>query len=298
MPNEDNPNSAQGNSQGDSDDRMHLSPRTEGGEQVKNEAKFGHEEHRPSQGHAQPPQPSWFVTKLKEVNPAEWAMTFFTVIIAVATVCYTVYAGRQWHVMSGQLTVMQRTLQLTNNQVESASGAVVYAWRPFSFVKPTDMNINFTNSGHTTATHVHAILDISLFSVPSLSVVDKRPQRTLDLASIGPSNPSDPQSGNNRYTWRIPYAVSKQEALEMADGKIGMRAILHESYNDGFRVINNQDCYISLGFSIKAPYYNASGGNDSECSDLSNTVGPFYKMLMQVRREAKLAAQKHQKKPN
>lgn len=238
---------------------------------------------------------AWRIGIKPTITSSGFWTAFATIIIAGATLVYVHYARKQWQAMSRQLTVMQRTLKLTRSQLESASGAVVYAWRPFSFVTPTDMAINLSNSGHTTARHIHGALDISFFSVPAGNPAGKRVQRTLNVASIGPFNASDPDSGNSRYQWRIPDAVSKQEARDMAAGKIGMKANLRLSYNDGFRVVKDDDCYVRLGFFIRTPYFSSSGGGDSECSDLSKTLPTFYSALKEARNQAARAAQRHNK---
>src|ERR1035438_7092379 len=52
---------------------------------------------------------NWIKAKASEASLADWAMVLFTLIIAISTIVYTVYAKRQWSVMSDQLAEMKRS---------------------------------------------------------------------------------------------------------------------------------------------------------------------------------------------
>jgi hypothetical protein len=63
----------------------------------------------------EPPAQSGFLRKfIKKTKLTNCAMTIATVVIAVATVVYAIYAGKQWHVMTDQLGYMQKQLEITD----------------------------------------------------------------------------------------------------------------------------------------------------------------------------------------
>lgn len=62
----------------------------------------------------------WIKRKASEAHLADWFMVFFTLIIAGATITYTVYARRQWRVMSGTLDEMKTSGAQATQQAWSA----------------------------------------------------------------------------------------------------------------------------------------------------------------------------------
>lgn len=59
---------------------------------------------------------AWLKNKASEANLADWLVAFFTLIIAAATIVYTIYARRQWQAMIGQLSTAQQQLTEMSKQ--------------------------------------------------------------------------------------------------------------------------------------------------------------------------------------
>lgn len=197
------------------------------------------------------PKPlTWLKNRASEANLADWCMVFFTLIIAAATIAYTVYARRQWQAMSGQLTTMnkqwtemQHQTTLTRDQLEGTMAAVLKVNTNVNLDGKT-FQFNLMNVGHVVARNVTANLKITKRALP-----------TERLVGVPISvNFTMPEIGLTQDMWQqreYPLHMSDAEKALILDTKLTLRIEGTLTYNNGFEVIPQDICFAYLTYRLK-----------------------------------------------
>lgn len=180
----------------------------------------------------------WIKRKAGEAHLTDWFMVFFTLIIAGATIAYTIYARRQWSVMNDQLTAMEG--QLTQMKVANEQTKLALHISERAYLVVATPLLNITNgvvtlqvdndgrisSGATVVTdHEVTVEQTNTFIPPDIvSHAVERHWKQFSVLSVSP--------GSDVLEIAIPLPAFSKERLKLGSQAVVIAGSI--TYNDGF----------------------------------------------------------------
>ncbi|HWG57742.1 MAG TPA: hypothetical protein VN661_01700 [Candidatus Acidoferrales bacterium] len=213
-------------------------------------------------------------------------------------------ASRTLYEMQKQYPELQKSADaakeaadLSRQELRAADGAVLHLGRPFSFdPERQQIFIDFSNWGHSTASHINARLKISIIQIPSMR--SARTYKTeIQLPNLVSSPPNEPNARRSQFQWPIGNVVTAPEIGMLKGGLAALKTDLITNYYDGFGTVTDKTCYAYLHFEIPQRNGSSSGGGTIPCDQFTSAyVAAFSSQLQQARIEAN--AQQTPPKPN
>jgi len=206
-------------------------------------------------------------------NADNWT-AFATLVIAVATVVYTVYAGRQWREMvaassdtktlasaaSAQAKASQDQVALLRQQLEATEGAIITIEASSDFKGTTPyLKFSLMNEGHIAAHKVLARLEVTRRSLPKDETLSTLEPWLISVQEV-------PVWKDRRIDKPYPLRISSRDLELIKDTRVGYRVRGNLTYNNGFATSTQTICYYFVGpFELKnrAGRNTGSGGTPS-----------------------------------
>jgi hypothetical protein len=233
-----------------------------------------------------------------------------------ALVIYAVISGWQLYEMRKATRATQcaaeaaeSAAETASKQLEIASGAVIRLTRPpFSFTpnspnstsEPVVLWMNLSNIGHTTATHIHVHLEVSIISVPRGDKIDDSKMWDVEIPNLLRQNPDNSNDPDTAYNLKVGPPVAPSHNKPLHDGKEALKADIELHYFDGFQTVEESTCWGFVGTpSITIGRETVGGISDFlPCDQLSREIKNIPAQIANDQAGARKVEEAQKQKPN